>query len=113
MILSGPGSITFGSSSSVFRLLGITDLRVGVAQASQVGGSGPHVQVFEQAVVARLRFHLRHTALGIVDVSENDRLSWTRLGAGRGDFAVGDSAVLLLRFDLDRVDALNAVGALF
>src|SRR3984957_2852 len=110
MILSGPGSITFGSSSSVFRLLGITDLRVGVAQASQVGGSGPHVQVFEQAIVARLRFHLRYAALGIVDVSENNRLGWTRRGACRRDFTVGDSPVLLLRFDFGRVDALDAVG---
>src|SRR5580704_6686513 len=112
MIWSGPGSMTFGSSSSVFRL-GIADLRVGVAQASQVGCSGPYVQIFEQAVVARLRFELRHAALGIVDVSEDDGLGGTSLSAGRGDLAVGDPPILLLRFDLGHVDALDAIRALF
>src|SRR5580704_11797991 len=111
MIWSGPGSMTFGSSSSVFRL-GIADLRVGVAQASQIGGSGPHVQVFEQAVIARLSFELRDAALGIVDVAENDGLSGTRLGAGWCDFAVGDAPVLLLGFYLGGIDALDAVSAL-
>src|SRR5580698_1258140 len=112
MIWSGPGSMTFGSSSSVFRL-GIADLRVGIAQASQIGGSGPYVQVFQQAVVARLRFELRHAALGIVDVAENDGLRGTRLGASRRDFAVRDAPVLLLGFDFGCADALDAVGALF
>src|SRR5579862_5275585 len=112
MILSGPGSITFGSSSSVFRLLGIADLRIGVAQASQVGGPGPHVQVLEQAVVPRLRLHLRHAALGIVDVAEYNSLGGTSLSAGRRDFAIGNPAVLLLGLDFDNVDPLDAIGAL-
>src|ERR1700678_3785429 len=114
MILSGPGSITFGSSSSVVsKRLGIADLRVGVAQAPQIGGSGPHVQVVEEAIVAGLRLELRHAALGIVDVSENDSLRGTSLGAGRCNFAIGDAAVFLLGLNFGHVDALDAIGTLF
>src|ERR1700683_4706639 len=111
MILSGPGSITFGSNSSLFKL-GIADLRVRIAQAAQIGGARTHVQVFQQAVIARLRFELRHAALGIVDIAENDGLRGTRLSAGWGDFAVSDAPVLLLAFDFRRTDALDAIGAL-
>src|ERR1700722_18472967 len=114
MIWSGPGSITFGSSSSVVsKRLGIADLRIGVAQTAQVSGSWPHVQIFQQAVVPSLRLELRHAALGIVDISENDGLGGTSLRAGRGDFAIGDAAVLLLGLDFHRIDALDAVRTLF
>src|ERR1700736_1999540 len=100
MILSGPGSITLGSSSSVvLKLLGIAYLRVRVAQPAQVSGAGPYVEIFEQAVVAGLRFELRHAALGIVNVSEDDGLGGTRLRAGRCNLTVGDAPVLLLGFN--------------
>ena len=57
-----------------FQALGFLDLRVRIPQAAQISGAGPRIQFFEQTVVARLRFHLRHAALGIVDVAEHDRL---------------------------------------
>src|SRR5947209_7405399 len=47
-------------------------LRIRVTDPRQVAHTRVHIQVFEQAVVAVLLFHLRNARLRILDVSEND-----------------------------------------
>jgi hypothetical protein len=55
---------------------------------------------------------LGHHALRVVDVTEHDGVGRAYLLARGLDVAIGDSAILFLGFDLRRVDALHAVGAL-
>ena len=50
------------------------DLRVRVAHRRQISRPRPRIQICQQAVIRCLRFHLRHPAVGIVDVAEDDRL---------------------------------------
>src|SRR5579864_8507551 len=113
MILSGPGSIALCSNSSIFTGLSFLQLRIRVPQTTQIGGAGPGIQLLKQAIVSRLGLELRHAALGIVDVSERDRLGGAGLHARRDNLAVGDAAIFLFGLDLGGVDALNAVGAFF
>src|ERR1017187_3659745 len=96
-----------------FQALTFLDLRVRIPQTAQISGAGPRIQFFQQTVVASLGFELRYTALGIVDIAEHDGLCRAGLRASGRDFAIGDAAVLLFGFNLDGVNALNAVGAFF
>src|SRR6516165_856286 len=101
--------VVMGSAGSILRLL---DRGVGVAQARQISGARPGVQVPQQSVLSRLCLELGHLGVGIVDVTEHDRLRRARLLAGSHDLAVPDDAILSLRLYLDFLDALHAVGAL-
>src|SRR5579872_401757 len=113
MILSGPGSIALCSNSSIFTGLSFLQLRIGVPQTTEIGGAGPGIQLLEQAVVAGLGLELRDAALGIVDISEGDRLCGAGLHASRNNLAVSDAAVFLFGLNFCGVDALDAVGAFF
>src|SRR5215469_10871491 len=88
-------------------------LRVRIAQAGQVSGARPGVEIGQQAVVQLFGFHFRHAAVGIVGVAEHDGLGGARGLAGRLDFAFPHGAPFLFGLDLGVIDALYAVGALF
>src|SRR5579863_10327565 len=104
IILSGPGSIALCSNSSIFTGLSFLQLRIRIPQTTQIGGAGPGIQLLKQAIVSRLGLELRHAALGIVDVSERDRLGGAGLHARRDNLAVGDAAIFLFGLDLGGVD---------
>src|SRR5258708_352786 len=121
LIVSGavpkPGPGGMGRSCSVCLVswgagLATPDLRVVVLHRGEVRRPGARVQLRQQSVVPWRGLELRHAALGVVHVSEDDGLGGTGLLARRLDLAVLDLATLVLRVDASLVDALHAVGAL-
>ena len=86
--------------------------RVRVAHRRQIGRARPRVEVLEHRVVAWARLQLRHAAVRIVDVAEDDRVGRAHRLARRHDLAVANLATFALGLDARGVDALHAVGAL-
>src|SRR5581483_8317192 len=92
-------------------------LRVRVAESRQIRSARLDVQFAEQFVIARLRLPLRHAAVRVADVAEDDGVGRAGLRAGRGDGAVLNPPFLALLprrrldFDLRVLDALHAVAA--
>src|SRR5947199_3393245 len=86
-------------------------LGVGVAHRGQVGRARTRVQLREEDVVAGLGLEPGHPALGVVDVSEDDRLARARLLASGLDLAVADRPPLVAGVDAHPLDALDAVRA--
>src|SRR5947209_5075751 len=83
-------------------------LRVRVPHHREVRRARPCIQLAEERVVRRLRLQLRHLAVRVVEIAEDDRLGRTCLRARGGELAVLDAAVLTLRVDLEFGDALHA-----
>src|SRR5690242_14563705 len=115
-----PGAITVGLpdwSERVSRcsslMLRILDIRIRIAERSQVGGARARVQFCQQRIIQLFGLQLRDVAHRVVGVTENDSLCGADLLASRLNFAVAHFAAILLRIDFGFVDALHAVGALF
>src|SRR5690349_20599060 len=87
-------------------------LRVGVPDQRQVRGTRPHVQLLQQRVVARVALEPRYLALGVVEVTKDDRLSGAAVLASSGHLTVAQRPVLATGTELTFLDALHAVRAL-
>src|SRR5262245_28997206 len=88
------------------------ELRVHVANRTQVGRAWTRVQLAEQRVVPRLGLQPGDAARRIVQIAEDDRVGGTDLLTRRLDLAVADRTIFFFGVDLRLVDALHAVGAL-
>ena len=79
----------------------LTQLGVRVPHRRQVGRPRPRVQLAEQRVVARLGLQLRHAAVRVVQVAEDDRLGRAGLPGRRSrSRRRGPCRSCLLRLDL-------------
>src|SRR5687768_14097593 len=76
------------------------EIRMGVADTGQEHVARPGVELGEERIGARQALLGRHLARLVVEVAEGDGVGRTGLGAGGGDLAVPDRAVLVLRPDL-------------
>src|SRR5438094_4639488 len=109
LLSSLTGSIAIREQTAALSL----DFRIWVAQLRQIRGARTGIQVCQQAKIARLGLEFGHPAVRIIDVAENNCLRGARLLASRENFAVAYLAVLLFRFDLHRIDPLDAVSTFF
>src|ERR1019366_2028921 len=107
IIGSSTGSTLESSMGDLVAIL--CELRIWVDDAGRVRRARPEVQVRQHLVVALFRLVLRHGAVRIVDVAEGDRRGRAGLLAGGDNLAIADRAILLVRLDLRRFDALYAV----
>src|SRR5207302_10064575 len=75
------------ANTSVSRLVAY-DRRVGVADQRLVGCARPGVELGQQRIIERARFALRHRAVRVVLVAEQDCLGRAALLAGGDDLAI-------------------------
>src|SRR5437764_15396440 len=97
--------------SSSFMRSRLLQIRRRIAQPRQIRGPRPRVQFLQQTVVAPLGLQFRYSAIGIVQIAEDDRFGRTHLLARGYDLSVLDCAVLLFGLDLHCIDPLYVVGA--
>src|SRR6185369_5697055 len=88
------------------------NLWIRVLQLRQITRARLRVQLAQQRITTIAVLQLRHAAVRIVDVSENDRLRRTNCLTRRDNVAVSQLAILELRLNLSTLNALHAVSAL-
>src|SRR5262249_19275322 len=71
----------------------------------------PHVQLFQHAVLPVVLCQAGNTALGIIEIAEDDRARRARLLTGGVDVAILERRAVALGFDLGFLDALHTEGA--
>src|SRR5437868_10268345 len=87
--------------------------RIGIAEPREIGRPWARVQFPEQSVVQWRCTQLRDPTFLVVDIAKDDRLHRTSLRTGGCDLAIVNGTICFLRVNLHRIDALNAVSALF
>src|SRR6185312_5610185 len=86
--------------------------RIGIAHPGEIAGPRPRVQLSQHHVMASRGLGLRDLRASIGEVAEDDRPGGTYRLTGGEHFAIAYPSVLLVRLDVGRFDALDAVGAL-